>query len=76
MQHLVDGVRAAVKRQNLEPRYTRLMPTERIGMQAPHVFLGADDSYALRCAYLHQGDLDISLTTLLVLRTNIDPSCR
>lgn len=37
----------------LVPTYTQEMPT------GPYVFLGAEDTYALRCAFLHQGSDEI-----------------
>lgn len=39
---------------NVQPTYTRHLP----GEAQPHVFLNGADCYALRCAYLHQGDFD------------------
>jgi len=38
----------------LTPRYTLPMPT------GETVFLSAEDTYALRCAYLHEGADDVS----------------
>lgn len=43
----------------LRPTYTRrLGPADARGRD--HVFLTGQDCYALRCAYLHQGDFDIT----------------
>jgi hypothetical protein len=39
----------------LLPTYTHLM-----GDDHPHVFLSGRDCYALRCAYLHEGEFDIT----------------
>src|SRR5262245_48997499 len=39
---------------NLGDRYQRLVGGE------PHTFLTGEDCYALRCAYLHQGDFEIA----------------
>lgn len=43
-------------RANMQPRYTHpIGPSHGV-----HVFLSAEDCYALRCAYLHEGDMDIT----------------
>jgi hypothetical protein len=39
---------------NLAGKYTHDLPFER------HTFLSGEDCYALRCAYLHEGDMDIT----------------
>jgi hypothetical protein len=39
----------------LVPRYTRALPSD----ATPHVFLPAQDCYALRCAFLHEGRDDV-----------------
>lgn len=92
MQHLIDGIRQAVRteswyaalglalalpdicgwietpghqnsrirytrwfNENVQPRYT--MPASRF--MPEHVFLTGGDCFALRCAFLHEGDFDI-----------------
>jgi hypothetical protein len=40
---------------NMAPRYTRTMPGKFM-----HTFLSGEDCYALRCAFLHEGSMDIS----------------
>ena len=45
----------AWSRRFLEPRYTY-----RFGKTHRHTFLSADDTYALRCAVLHEGSDDIT----------------
>jgi len=42
-------------KQHLQPAYTKA-----VGAPGdPHVFMTAEDCYALRCAYMHEGDTDI-----------------
>ncbi|AIF51988.1 hypothetical protein [Pelosinus sp. UFO1] len=42
-------------------KYMLLKYTRKIGAnETTHVFLNADDFYALRCSYLHQGSQDIT----------------
>lgn len=40
----------------LLPKYTTSIPN----LPVPHVFLSGEDCYALRCAFLHGGDFDIT----------------
>jgi hypothetical protein len=44
---------------NVEPLYTQPPPPWREG-GTPLVSLSGDDCYALRCAFLHQGEIDIT----------------
>jgi hypothetical protein len=40
----------------LRPTYTRILGNT----PPPHIFLSGGDCYALRCAYLHEGDFDLA----------------
>src|SRR5262245_11080360 len=42
----------------VKPKYTASFAITKGGQK--HVFLNGNDCYALRCAYLHEGDFDIT----------------